>query len=97
MSAPTRFPDGSQKVVDHRELFIGGRMVAPSGHDVIEVVSPHSEMVVGRTPDGAPADIDAAVAAARSAMSGEWGHAPVYERVAVMKRLLAQCRRRSVE
>ncbi|HXB86028.1 aldehyde dehydrogenase [Mycobacterium sp.] len=97
MSAPTRFPDGSQKVVDHRELFIGGRMVAPSGQNVIEVISPHSEMVVGRTPDGAPADIDAAVAAARSAMSGEWGRSSVAERVDVMKRLLAECRRRSDE
>jgi aldehyde dehydrogenase (NAD+) len=92
-----RLADGARNMVEHRSLFIGGRMVAPSGHDVIEVISPHSEMVVGRTPDGTPADIDAAVAAARSAMSGGWGRATVAERVAVMKRLLAQCRRRSIE
>jgi betaine-aldehyde dehydrogenase len=97
MSAPTRYPDGAQEVVEHRRLFIGGRMVAPSGPNVIEVISPHTEMVVGRTPDGATADIDAAVAAARSAMTGEWGRSSVAQRVEVMKRLLDECRRRSVE
>ena len=65
MTAPTRSQDGAQQVIEYRELFIGGRMVAPSGHDTIQVISPHSEQVIGRTPDGVPADIDAAVAGAR--------------------------------
>jgi aldehyde dehydrogenase (NAD+) len=97
MTAPTRFQDGAQQVIEYRELFIGGRMAAPSGRDTIQVISPHSEQVIGRTPDGAPADIDAAVAAARSAMSGEWGRSSASQRVEVMKRLLAECRRRSDE
>jgi aldehyde dehydrogenase (NAD+) len=84
-------------LIDHREFLIGGRMTTPSTQNMIEVISPHSEQPVGRTPDGAPADIDAAVAAARAAMSSEWGRSSVTDRVKVMKRLLAECRTRADE
>src|SRR5436190_1036909 len=54
-------------------LFIGGDWVAPAGTGVIEVISPSTEEVVGRTPEGTTADIDKAVAAARQAFDhGEW-------------------------
>ena len=57
----------------HDKLFIGGEWVAPAGTDVIEVISPHTEEVVGRVPEGTTADIDRAVAAARTAFDeGEW-------------------------
>jgi aldehyde dehydrogenase (NAD+) len=82
-------------LIEHREFLIGGRMTAPSTQDMIEVISPHSEQPVGYTPDGAPADVDAAVAAARAAMSGEWGSASVADRVDVMTRLLVECRTRA--
>ena len=55
------------------KLFIGGEWVDPAGTDVIEVISPHTEEVVGRVPEGTTADIDRAVAAARTAFDeGEW-------------------------
>ena len=58
-----------------KELYIGGEWVAPAGSDVIEVVSPATEEVIGQVPDGTPADIDAAVAAARKAFDeGPWPH-----------------------
>jgi len=82
-------------VIEHGEFLIGGRMVAPNSDLVIEVISPHTEKVVGRTPDGVPADIDAAVAAARAAMSGAWGHSTPLERVEAMQRLLDECRKRA--
>ena len=44
------------------KLFIGGEWVDPAGSDVIEVISPHTEEVVGRVPEGTTADIDRAVA-----------------------------------
>ncbi len=36
----------------HEKLFIGGEWVDPAGTDVIEVISPHTEEVVGRVPEG---------------------------------------------
>lgn len=82
-------------MIEHREFLIGGRMTAPSSNNVIDVISPHSEQIIGRTPDGAPADIDAAVAAARAAMAGEWGASSPTERVLMMTRLLTECRKRA--
>ena len=37
---------------DRDTLFIGGEWVAPTGTDVIEVISPHTEEVVARVPEG---------------------------------------------
>jgi acyl-CoA reductase-like NAD-dependent aldehyde dehydrogenase len=52
----------------HRDsLFIGGRWVQSSGSDTIEVVEPATANVFGTVPRGVPADVDAAVAAARDA------------------------------
>ena len=53
--------------LDRDAFFIDGGWAAPAGTDVLEVVSPHSEQVVARVPEGSTADIDAAVAAARRA------------------------------
>jgi aldehyde dehydrogenase (NAD+) len=47
-----------------RTLFIDGHWVTPSGSDVIEVINPATEEVIGSVPNGTAADVDAAVAAA---------------------------------
>ena len=71
-----------------KELYIGGEWVAPAGSDVIEVVSPASEEVIGQVPDGTPADIDAAVAAARKAFDdGPWPHMTPVQRGEVLAKL----------
>jgi betaine-aldehyde dehydrogenase len=71
----------------HDKLFIGGEWVAPEGADTIEVISPHSEEVVGRVPDGTTADIDKAVAAARRAFDeGGWPRLSPEERIAAVQR-----------
>ena len=44
-------------VTAYDQLFIGGEWVAPAGSEVIEVVSPSTEEVVGRVPDGTAADM----------------------------------------
>ncbi|WP_433497631.1 aldehyde dehydrogenase [Sphaerimonospora sp. CA-214678] len=72
----------------HDTLFIGGDWVAPAGTGTIEVVSPHTEEVVARVPDGTPADMDRAVAAARDAFdNGPWPRMTMAERAAVVGRL----------
>ncbi len=71
----------------HDKLFIGGEWVAPAGTDVIEVISPHTEEVVGRVPEGTTADIDRAVAAARKAFDeGEWPRMTPTDRIAAVQR-----------
>ena len=69
------------------KLFIGGEWVDPAGTGTIDVISPHSEEVVGRVPDGTTADIDRAVAAARDAFdNGEWPRLAPEERIAAVQR-----------
>jgi len=71
-------------------FFIDGQWVAPSSSGRIEVISPRSEVVVGSVPEGQPADIDRAVAAARKAFdSGSWPRMSVEERAVVMRRIAA--------
>ncbi|MBC6460462.1 aldehyde dehydrogenase [Actinomadura sp. HBU206391] len=75
---------------EHDRLYIGGDWAAPAGTGTIEVISPHTEEVVGRVPDGTPADIDRAVAAAREAFdNGPWPRMTPVERADVVARLAA--------
>ncbi|MFC4007963.1 aldehyde dehydrogenase [Nonomuraea purpurea] len=72
----------------HDTLFIGGEWVAPAGTGTIDVVSPHTEEVVGRVPEGTAEDMDRAVAAARQAFDhGPWPRMTFAERAAVIGRL----------
>ncbi|EGX56203.1 aldehyde dehydrogenase [Streptomyces zinciresistens K42] len=74
--------------VEHRQLFIGGELTDPLGKDVIEVVSPHTEQVLGRVPHASPADVDRAVAAARRAFDdGPWPRMSLDERIEVVTRI----------
>ncbi|MDP1820691.1 MAG: aldehyde dehydrogenase family protein [Acidimicrobiales bacterium] len=53
----------------------------------MEVISPHTEEVVGRVPDGTAVDIDRAVAAARTAFDeGEWPRMEPADRIAAVQR-----------
>jgi acyl-CoA reductase-like NAD-dependent aldehyde dehydrogenase len=81
------------------KLFIGGSWVDPATDAVIEVVSPHSEEVIGTAAAAAPADVDAAVASARRAFDdGPWPQLAPVERVEAMRRLaeLYAARRREM-
>ncbi|TDD26471.1 aldehyde dehydrogenase [Nonomuraea diastatica] len=74
----------------HDKLFIGGEWVAPAGTATIDVISPHTEEVVGRVPDGTPEDVERAVAAARQAFDhGPWPRMTFAERAEVISRLAA--------
>jgi aldehyde dehydrogenase (NAD+) len=73
---------------DHDRLFIGGEWVKPAGADVLEVISPSTEEIVGRVPATTTADIDLAVATARRAFDdGPWPRLSVEERSEYVGRL----------
>ncbi|HSX96505.1 MAG TPA: aldehyde dehydrogenase family protein, partial [Streptomyces sp.] len=76
------------ELVEHGQLFIGGELTDPLGTDVIEVVSPHTEEVIGRVPHASRADVDRAVAAARQAFDhGPWPRMTLDERIEVVTRI----------
>ncbi|MFB7500807.1 aldehyde dehydrogenase family protein [Streptomyces sp. NPDC056161] len=60
----------------HDALYIDGAWRPAAGRDVIEVVNPVDEQVVGRVPAGAAPDVDTAVRAARAALPGWAATAP---------------------
>jgi len=85
-------------VILRDKLFIGGEWVEPAGSGTIEVIEPATEEVLGRAPEGTPADIDRAVAAARRAFdAGQWAASSPRERAEVMAALSAQLQSRADE
>ncbi|MEU2158186.1 aldehyde dehydrogenase [Streptomyces sp. NPDC019396] len=76
------------ELVEHGKLFIGGELVDPLGTGTIEVVSPHTEQVIGRVPHATEGDVDRAVAAARRAFDeGPWPRTALEDRIAVVSRI----------
>ncbi len=70
------------------QLFIGGEWAPPSSTATFDVVSPSTEELVGRVPEGREADIDRAVAAARDAFDhGPWPRMAPVERAAVLAKV----------
>lgn len=59
----------------YETLFIGGEWVRPQGTGTLEVVSASTEERIGTVPEAGQADVDAAVAAARSAFDDPSGWA----------------------
>jgi aldehyde dehydrogenase (NAD+) len=75
--APALTHDAEPIVRD--KLYIGGEWVEPLGDGVLEVIDSTTEQVMGRVPEGTPADVDRAVAAARTAFD-IWSQVPAYDR-----------------
>ncbi|MFD7247535.1 aldehyde dehydrogenase family protein [Streptomyces massasporeus] len=65
----------------HDGMYIGGAWRPAAGQDVIEVVNPVDEQVIGTVPAGTAEDVDAAVRAARAALP-DWAATPPAERAA---------------
>jgi aldehyde dehydrogenase (NAD+) len=55
------------------QLYINGQWAASTGRKMIDVHSASTEEVIGRVPEGTPADVDAAAGAARAAFEGRAG------------------------
>ena len=79
-------PTALAKYTDH--LFIGGEWVRPSDGDTLQIVSPNTEQVVGRTAAAGFSDMDRAVRAARHAFDqGPWPRTPPLQRAQLLRRL----------
>jgi acyl-CoA reductase-like NAD-dependent aldehyde dehydrogenase len=80
------------------ELFIGGTWSAPSTDAVIEVISPFTEAPVAQVAAAGPADVDAAVEAARTAFDdGPWPRLEPSERIDAVRWLAARYGERRAE
>jgi betaine-aldehyde dehydrogenase len=69
---------------DRTTLFIDGEWISPVGGDLIEVINPATEQVIGAVPNGTAADVDTAVAAARRAFDPLISVAQRRERIAAV-------------
>ena len=71
------------------KFFIGGEWIAPTSDKLITSINPSTEQSIGQSPEAMEADIDAAVAAARSAFDNPsvWSGWDPADRAQVMHRL----------
>jgi acyl-CoA reductase-like NAD-dependent aldehyde dehydrogenase len=68
------------------QLYIGGRFVESSSGATFESLDPYAGKPWAAIPEGTVEDIDAAVAAARAALDGEWGRMTGFDRSRLMHR-----------
>src|SRR6201996_88115 len=73
--------------LEHFRMLIGGKAVEAASGATFESENPYTGRPWAVVPDGGPADVDAAVAAARAASDGEWGAMTGFARAALMRRL----------
>jgi aldehyde dehydrogenase (NAD+) len=66
-----------------RENYVGGAWVPSASDEAVDVVNPATEEVIDQVPAGHPADVDAAVTAARKAFPG-WSATPPAERAGLL-------------
>jgi len=78
------------------KFYIGGQWVAPGTSETIDVHNAGTGEVMGRVPAGSPKDIDAAVAAARSALES-WSAFPPGTRAEFLETISAELKKRSDE
>ncbi len=69
------------------QVFIGGQWRAASGGGLLPIENPSNGETLGELAAGGPADIDAAVQAARAALDGPWGRMTAVERGRVLARM----------
>jgi len=85
-------------MTDYDKLYIGGEWVAPATDERLEVFSPATEERVGSVPVAAPADIDAAIGAARTALeTGPWPQTTPAQRAEILVKAAKLIEERSDE
>nr|WP_240157816.1 aldehyde dehydrogenase family protein [Pseudonocardia broussonetiae] len=82
----TRPHDRGAPVEHARQFYIGGRWVDPTGTRTLPVVDPATEQEIAAVALGEAADVDAAVAAARTAFAS-WSRSSVEDRLRVLERV----------
>ncbi len=74
-------------MIERFRMTIGGRAVDAASGRTFDSQNPYTGQPWAQVPDGGPEDVDAAVAAARAALDGEWGALTGFGRAALMRRL----------
>ncbi len=72
---------------DPSQCLIGGEWKTPEAGEYLPLVNPSAGSELCQIARGQQADIDAGVAAARSALNGDWGRMPAFERGRILSRL----------
>jgi aldehyde dehydrogenase (NAD+) len=70
-----------------QSCFIAGQWVSPQSAETLPLENPSTGEIIGQIARGKAADIDAAVAAARTALAGAWGKTPAAERGRILARI----------
>jgi betaine-aldehyde dehydrogenase len=78
------------------QLYIGGKWLKPAGSGTIDVIDSGTEGVIGRIPEGATADAEAAVEAARLAFDS-WAATPATQRAEYLQKIAANLKARTDE
>ncbi len=80
------------------QLYIGGEWVDAMSDEALEVINPATEEPIGAVPQGSIADVDRAVAAARTAyVDGTWRRMPPRQRSDVLLRFMQEIADRKPE
>ncbi|HEV3105112.1 MAG TPA: aldehyde dehydrogenase family protein [Trinickia sp.] len=78
------------------QLYIGGKWLKPAGSGMIDVIDSGTEEVMGRIPEGAAADAEAAVEAAKLAFDG-WAATKPEVRADYLQKIAANLKARTDE
>jgi len=73
--------------VEHMRMLIGGELVDAASGRTFESQNPYTGEPWAEIPDAGAEDVDAAVAAAREALEGQWGHATGFARAQMLRKL----------
>lgn len=80
----------------YEHLYIGGKWLQPSASGMIDVIDSGTEAVIGRVPEGAAADAEAAVEAAKLAFDG-WAATPAAVRADYLQKIADGLKARTEE
>lgn len=80
----------------HRDLYFGGSWRAPRSGRYADLISPGTGASIGRVAEGSSADVEAVVAAARTAYE-TWRKTPPAERARLLRRIAAIVREHAEE
>jgi acyl-CoA reductase-like NAD-dependent aldehyde dehydrogenase len=81
-----------------QKFFLGGEWKSPKTSEILQIVSPITEEIIGTVPAAGKDDIDVAVAAARQAFDGgPWPRMSAQSRSAYLTNIASHLRTRSVD
>jgi acyl-CoA reductase-like NAD-dependent aldehyde dehydrogenase len=76
------------EIIIRDKIYINGEWIPSSGIEMIDVINPATEEVMGRIPNGTEEDVDLAAKAAAAAFPG-WSQTPLEERVEYIRKIAA--------